>query len=80
MNVTGEILVHSVQHALLVPAEALISGEDGWCVQLQDGSYAPVTLGVTTDNQAEITSGLDEGDVYFYKTFRELINEKKYAM
>ena len=66
MNVTGEILVSNVQNALLIPAEALISTGDGWTVQLQDGSYAAVELGVTTDNQVQIVAGLSEGDVVVY--------------
>lgn len=66
MNVTGEILVSSVQSALLLPAEALLSDSEGWYVQLQDGSYADVKLGVTTDSQVQIVSGLSEGDVVVY--------------
>ena len=66
MNVTGEILVSSVQDALLIPSEALIADGSGWAVQLQNGSYASVTLGMTTDSQVEITSGLSEGDVIVY--------------
>lgn len=66
MNVTGEILVSNVQNALLIPSEALVSDGSGWAVQLHDGSYATVTLGVTTDNQVQITSGLSEGDVIVY--------------
>ena len=66
MNVTGEILVSSVQSALLIPSEALRSDSEGWYVQLQDGSYADVSLGVTTDSQVQIVSGLSEGDVVVY--------------
>ena len=66
MNVTGEILVSSVQNALTVPAEALIKSGGEWYVQLQSGEYQNVTLGVTTDTQVQILSGLSEGDVVFY--------------
>jgi len=66
MNVTGEILVSSVQDVLLIPSEALISSGNGWTVQLQEGGYVPVTIGVTTDNQVQITGGLSEGDVVVY--------------
>jgi len=66
MNVTGQILVSNEPGALLVPSEALLSDGDGWAVQLQDGSYVPVELGVTTDNQVQIVSGLAEGDVIMY--------------
>lgn len=66
MNVTGEILVSSVQNALLIPSEALMSDSEGWYVQLQDGSYASVSLGVTTDSQVQIVSGLYEGDMVVY--------------
>jgi hypothetical protein len=52
--------------AYIIPSEALVSDGKNWAVQLQDGSHATVTLGVTTVNQVQITSGLDEGDVIVY--------------
>jgi len=66
MNVTGEILVSNVQHALCVPAEALIFDGGAWYVQLQSGEYAAVELGVATDSQVQIISGIAEGDVIVY--------------
>lgn len=66
MNVTGEILVSSLQSVLTVPAEALRQEADGWVVQLQSGEYAKVEIGVATDTQVEILSGLSEGDVIIY--------------
>jgi len=66
MNVTGEILVSSVQSALLIPAEALANDGNGWYVQLSGGSFVPVEVGITTDSQVQIVSGLSEGDVIVY--------------
>ena len=66
MNVTGEILVSSVHNALTIPSEALLSDSEGWYVQLQSGEYRGVTLGVTTDSQVQILTGLAEGDVIVY--------------
>jgi len=66
MNVTGEILVSSEQNAICVPAEALIRSGKDWYVQLQSGEYQQVTLGVTTDSQVQILTGLSEGDVIMY--------------
>ena len=66
MNVTGEILVANAANALLIPSEALKKDSEGWYVELQGGGYVDVTLGVTTDSQVQILSGLSEGDVIVY--------------
>lgn len=66
MNVSGEILVSSVTNALLVPSEALYQDQDGWYVQLQSGEYRDVELGVMTDSQVQILSGVSEGEVVVY--------------
>ena len=66
MNVTGEILVANAANTLLIPSEALKKDSEGWYVELQGGGYADVTLGVTTDSQVQILSGLSEGDVIVY--------------
>ena len=66
MNVSGEILVSSVTNALLAPSEALRQDQDGWYVQLQNGEYRDVELGVMTDSQVQILSGVSEGEIVIY--------------
>ena len=66
MNVTGEIMVSSVSNALLLPSEAVFQDGGAWYAQLQNGEYRQVELGVTTDSQVQILSGLSEGDMVIY--------------
>ena len=66
MNVSGEILVSSVSNALLLPSEAVFKDGKDWFVQLQSGEYRQVELGVTTDSQVQILSGLSEGETVIY--------------
>lgn len=66
MNVSGEIQVAGAQNALLLTSDALAKDTDGWFVQMQDGSRRQVEVGLMTDSQAEILSGLSEGEVVVY--------------
>ncbi|MGN0991176.1 MAG: efflux RND transporter periplasmic adaptor subunit [Candidatus Ventricola sp.] len=66
MNVSGEIQVSSASNALLLDSEALKKDADGWYVQLQSGEYREVEIGVMTDSQVQILSGLSEGDMVVY--------------
>lgn len=66
MNVSGEIAVSSSSNALLLPSEAVFLDGHSWYVQLQSGEYREITLGMTTDSQVQILSGLSEGDVVIY--------------
>lgn len=66
MNVTGEIVVSSVSNALLLPSEAVFQDGASWYVQTQSGEYREVELGVTTDSQVQILSGVFEGDTVVY--------------
>lgn len=66
MNVSGEIEVSSEQNALLLASEALKRDADGWFVQMQSGEYRQVEVGVMTDSQAQILSGLSEGEIVVY--------------
>ena len=66
MNVTGEIQVSAEESALLLPAEAVARDGDGWTVQMQDGTVRRVELGIATDGQVQILSGLSEGDTVVY--------------
>jgi len=66
MNVSGEILVSAVSGALLLPSEAVFQDGGKWYVLMQDGEAREVELGVTTDSQVQIRSGLSEGDMVVY--------------
>lgn len=66
MNVSGEIEVSSVPHALLLASEALRKEGDDWFVQMQSGEYRRVEIGVMTDSQVQILSGLSEGETVVY--------------
>ena len=66
MNVSGEIQVSNVQNALLLTSEALKKDGDDWFVQMQSGEYRQVEIGVMTDSQVQILSGLSEGEIVVY--------------
>ena len=66
MNVSGAISVSSATGALLLPSEAVFLDGKSWFAQLQSGEYREVTLGITTDSQVQILSGLSEGDLVVY--------------
>ncbi|MBQ4266296.1 MAG: HlyD family efflux transporter periplasmic adaptor subunit [Clostridia bacterium] len=66
MNVSGEILVFSEPNTLLVSSEAVFSNGGSWYVQLGSGEMREVELGMTTDTQVQILSGLSEGDIVVY--------------
>ena len=66
MNVSGEILVSSRSNALMVPSEALVKDGAKWYVQMQSGEYREVELGLMTDSQVEILSGVSEGEIVIY--------------
>ena len=55
-----------VSGALLLPSEAVFKDGNSWYVQLQSGEACEVALGVTTDSQVQILSGLSEGDMVVY--------------
>lgn len=65
---SAEMVITTAQatDVLRVPISALIQGPRGWTVRkLVDGepTIQQVTIGVTSDTFAEITSGLEEGDI-----------------
>jgi multidrug efflux pump subunit AcrA (membrane-fusion protein) len=65
-TVEMEILTAEAADVLRVPISALIESPRGWMVtKVVDGKPAPqqVAIGVTSDSYAEITDGLEEGDV-----------------
>jgi len=66
MNVSGEITVSSLSNALLLPGEAVFRDGKSWYAQLQSGEIREIELGMTTDSQVQILSGLSEGDMVVY--------------
>lgn len=66
MNVSGSIVVSSQARALLLPSEAIRKEDGAWCVQLQSGEYREIELGMMTDSQVQILSGLAEGETVIY--------------
>ena len=66
MNVSGEIQVSSASNALLLTSEALKKDGDHWFVQMQSGEYRQVEIGMMTDSQVQILSGLSEGEIVVY--------------
>lgn len=68
MNATGEILVASVEDALYIPVEALMTVNDQYCVLTASGSYQPVEVGIMNDEYVQILSGLEAGDLVCYES------------
>lgn len=68
MNATGEILVSSVEDALYIPVEALMTVNDQYCVLTASGSYQPVETGIMNDEYVQILSGLEAGDLVCYES------------
>ena len=68
MNATGEILVASVEDALYIPVEALMTVNDQYCVLTASGSYQPVKTGIMNDEYVQILSGLEAGDLVCYES------------
>ena len=66
MNVSGDIQVSSASNALLLTSEALKKDGDHWFVQMQSGEYRQVEIGMMTDSQVQILSGLSEGEIVVY--------------
>ncbi|MGN0776316.1 MAG: HlyD family efflux transporter periplasmic adaptor subunit [Candidatus Ventricola sp.] len=66
MNVSGEIKVSSAQNTLLLSSEALKKDGDSWYVEMQNGEYRQVEIGMMTDSRVEILSGLSEGETVIY--------------
>ncbi len=65
-TVEMEITTASATDVLRVPISSLLEGPRGWMVmKVVKGEPTPqaVTIGVTSDTYAEITSGLEEGDL-----------------
>ncbi|MCL4397909.1 HlyD family efflux transporter periplasmic adaptor subunit [Patescibacteria group bacterium] len=64
MSVTANIITQTKDNALLIPTAAVTTQNGQSTVRVKDGNNiqtVPVTLGVSSDTQTEITSGLTEG-------------------
>lgn len=65
MEAKALISLDSAEDVLLIPSEALNEGKDGpFCYVLDNGVVAVrlISLGLSTDDYIEVTSGLKEGD------------------
>ena len=56
----------SAQDALLIPTDALQKSGGAYYVTMQDGSTRAVSLGIVTRDQAQILSGVSEGECVVY--------------
>ncbi len=69
IGMTGEVnlILDEAENALIVPANAIFSDGGSWYVGVSNGSSCndvPVTIGITTDTLAQISSGfVKEGDL-----------------
>ena len=66
MNVSGNIVVETVENALTVPTDALKKDENGYYVMMESGQIRHVSIGVMTEEQTQIVSGLSEGETVAY--------------
>ena len=66
MNVSGNIVVKTVEDALMIPTDALKKDENGYCVMMENGQTRHVSVGVMTEEQTQIISGLSEGETVAY--------------
>lgn len=74
MNVDVRIIAEQKQGILIVPIDAVHRSQGQYMVTVKDASgnkvEKPVELGLATDAQAEIKSGLNEGDIVVYTKAR----------
>lgn len=66
MNVSGEIVVETAEDALIVPIDALTKVDGSYAVTLEDGTLRQVSVGIMTRDDAQILSGLAEGETVVY--------------
>lgn len=66
MNVSGNIVVETVENALTVPTDALKKDENCYYVMMESGQTRHVSIGVMTEEQTQIVSGLSEGETVTY--------------
>ncbi|MFA9422388.1 MAG: efflux RND transporter periplasmic adaptor subunit [Sedimentibacter sp.] len=78
MNVDVEILADKRDNVIVVPIEALHKSNGTYMVTVKDSAgnknEVNVSLGLTTDEKVEITSGLKVGDVIVYNKIKSTIS------
>jgi HlyD family secretion protein len=69
-----------VQNAIVVPAAAVVTQDNAtWCFVVKEGkaNRKPVTVGLKSGNEVEITSGLDEHDMVIQPNGASLIDGQR---
>lgn len=73
MTASVDVQIEGTENALIIPADALHQTSTGYYVYTsydeqsqQYGGMTDVTVGMQNDTQAEIVSGLQEGDTVYY--------------
>lgn len=66
MNVSGEILVETVENAVLIKTDALGKDADGYFVTMESGEIRRVRTGIMTVEDTQILSGLEAGETVVY--------------
>jgi HlyD family secretion protein len=72
MNVDVEILIEEKEDTLIIPIESVTKVGSKYVVSTKDSEgnlkSTPIEVGITTDNNIEVISGLKEGDTIYYNT------------
>lgn len=66
MNVSGEIAVELLKNVVIIPTDALRKDSEGYFVTMEDGSTRRVSVGIMTDESAQITDGLSAGETVWF--------------
>lgn len=66
MNVSGEIEIETRENVVLLPMQALGKDGEGYFVTMEDGVKRRVSVGLMTDESAQITEGLSAGESVRY--------------
>ncbi len=62
MATTANIAILALKDVLIIPLQAVVSGEAGSFVYRATGEQVPVVLGATSGDRVQIVTGLSEGD------------------
>ncbi|MFA5995304.1 MAG: biotin/lipoyl-binding protein [Patescibacteria group bacterium] len=68
MTVTANIIIQNKMDILILPTTAIKTKNQASYVQLPDASQVTISIGISDDDNTEITSGLKEGDIVVLKT------------
>ena len=72
MNGEVDILIDSIDNALVVPVEAIVEDNKVWVRENGTFSKREVKLGLESDLDVQITFGLDEGETVVVSGFEEI--------